>query len=119
MATHPEAVRRESGGGQRIMLFMGTVGYGRNRAIQQSTGNYLCFFDAVRRNLTCEEWLIIECFALTKDDVMAPQRIELQYAAATTSPDNMVRTSCATLARKRSHLDIEIENPVHAQILDN
>jgi hypothetical protein len=27
-----------------------------------------------------------------QDDVMAPQRIESQYAAATSSPDNMVGT---------------------------
>lgn len=31
-----------------IQNIYGVVGYGRNRAIQQSKGKYLCFFDAVR-----------------------------------------------------------------------
>lgn len=38
------------------------VGYGRNRAIEHSRGEYLCFLDI--------------------DDVMYPRRIELQLAAA-------------------------------------
>lgn len=38
------------------------VGFGRNRAIESSTGNYLCFLDI--------------------DDVMYPRRIELQLEAA-------------------------------------
>lgn len=47
------------------------VGYGRNRAIQQSKGKHLCFFDG--------------------DDVMAPRRIERQHAAVTAAgADNML-----------------------------
>lgn len=38
------------------------VGYGRNRAIESSTGDYLCFLDI--------------------DDVMYPRRIELQLEMA-------------------------------------
>lgn len=38
------------------------VGYGRNRAIEASAGQYLCFLDI--------------------DDIMYPQRIELQLQAA-------------------------------------
>ncbi|XP_065898681.1 queuosine-tRNA galactosyltransferase-like isoform X2 [Dysidea avara] len=49
------------------------VGHGRNEAILQSRGRYLCFLDA--------------------DDIMAPERIELQLKMAETHP-NTLTGSC-------------------------
>ncbi|XP_065826689.1 queuosine-tRNA galactosyltransferase-like [Oscarella lobularis] len=46
------------------------VGYAKNRAIDQSSGRFLCFMDA--------------------DDVMHARRIELQYAASLSNPDAIV-----------------------------
>lgn len=45
-------------------------GYSKNRAVEQSTGEYLCFQDA--------------------DDIMLPQRIELQLEAAKARPNCIV-----------------------------
>ncbi|XP_073463058.1 queuosine-tRNA galactosyltransferase isoform X1 [Aquarana catesbeiana] len=46
------------------------VGYAKNRAIQQSSGCYLCFLDS--------------------DDVMMPQRVRLQYEAAVPLPKSII-----------------------------
>lgn len=73
---------------------MRAVGFGRNKAIQQSKGKYLCFFDAVSISSLHVHYhdyrVIMKSNFILKDDIMAPQRIELQYAVAIPSPDNMV-----------------------------
>lgn len=51
------------------------AGYGRNQAIQQSSGRYLCFFDA--------------------DDIMEGGRIEIQHAAALQNANTLLG-SCFT-----------------------
>ncbi|XP_066441947.1 queuosine-tRNA galactosyltransferase isoform X2 [Eleutherodactylus coqui] len=45
------------------------VGYAKNHAVRQSSGRYLCFLDS--------------------DDVMMPQRIQLQYEAAQRLPESV------------------------------
>ncbi|KAM9044541.1 queuosine-tRNA galactosyltransferase isoform 2-T5 [Megaptera novaeangliae] len=46
------------------------VGYSKNQAIAQSSGSYLCFLDS--------------------DDVMMPQRVRLQHAAAVRHPTSII-----------------------------
>lgn len=45
-------------------------GFAKNRSIEQSTGEYLCFLDA--------------------DDIMKPERVELQLQAALKHPDSII-----------------------------
>jgi hypothetical protein len=37
-----------------------TVGHGRNRAIEQSTGDWICFCDAVRSTIVDINWMDID-----------------------------------------------------------
>jgi len=52
-------------------------GFAKNRAIAQSTGDYLCFQDA--------------------DDIMAPDRVELQLKVALLAPDAIVGSNFARI----------------------
>ena len=74
-----------------------SAGYGRNRAIAQSSGMFLCFLDAVscvRWNSQDIEQTSIMLYA--QDDVMTPGRIGTQHAVALSNPGTVRECDCTT-----------------------
>ena len=63
---------------------MGSVGYTRNKAISQSSGDYLCLQDSVSTIFTtvCTNIQLNVISILLQDDLMLENRILLQYQQA-------------------------------------